>query len=192
MENVNYDGVNIQVENVTNEPVISKPSKKFTFDKLIKEIDGSLSLCESKLELKVMKCDEKAILPSRATPFSVGYDLTAISVSKKFEDDMTVLYDTGIKVIPPEGYYIEILPRSSLSKTGYMLANSVGTIDPDYRGTLLIALKKVNKNAEDLELPFTRCQLILRKIEDFNIKEIYEVDQTIRGEGGFGSTDVSK
>jgi dUTP pyrophosphatase len=70
-----------------------------------------------------------------------------------------------------------------------MLANSVGIIDPDYRGNLLIALKKVNVNSPDLELPFTKCQLVLRKVEDYLIEEVYKIDNTERGEGGFGSTD---
>jgi dUTP pyrophosphatase len=139
--------------------------------------------------LKVKKTCENAVIPTRGTPFSVGYDLTVIGVFKKI-DDKTVLYDTGLQVEPPEGYYTEILPRSSLVKTGYMLSNSVGVIDSDYRGNLLIALTKVNQNQPDLEVPFTRCQLVLRKFEDFSIEEIGEnLSKTVRGSGGFGSTD---
>lgn len=132
--------------------------------------------------------DPNAIIPTKGTAFSIGYDLTAISVAKKLSS-RTVLYDTGIKVQPPHGYYTEILPRSSLSKTGYILSNSVGTIDPDYTGRLLIALTKVDDSCPDLELPFTRCQLVLRKAEFYNMREVKELDETVRGDGGFGSTD---
>lgn len=125
-------------------------------------------------------------IPKRGTPYSVGWDLAAIKVHKKL-NDTTTLYDTGIKVIPPAGYYTEIIPRSSLSKTGYMLANSVGIIDCDYRENLLIALTKIDKNSPELELPFTRCQLVLRKAEYFTMDEIDNVQAN--GRGSFGSTD---
>jgi len=129
-----------------------------------------------------------AVFPMRGTSDSVGFDLTAISVVKKLTEK-TTLYDTGLVVKPPAGYYTEILPRSSLSKTGYVLANSVGIIDPDYRGTLMIALTKVDDSMPDLELPFMKCQLVLRKCSYFNMIEAEELDDTTRGAGGFGSTD---
>ena len=132
--------------------------------------------------------DEKAVVPTKGTSCSVGYDLTAISVYKKVSDRIT-LYDTGIQVCPPDGYYTEILPRSSLTKTGYMLSNSVGIIDSDYRGNLLIALTKVDDSLPDLEVPFTRCQLVLRKHEDFEMRRVDSLNDTERGDGGFGSTD---
>jgi dUTP pyrophosphatase len=132
--------------------------------------------------------DSKAVIPTKGTHLSIGYDLTAISIAKKLTN-CTTLYDTGIKVQPPPGYYTEILPRSSLSKTGYMLSNSVGTIDPDYTGRLFIALTKVDESCPDLEIPFTRCQLVLRKAEYYNIQEITQMEKTERGDGGFGSTD---
>ena len=142
------------------------------------------------------KTDDRAVTPFKNFE-SVGYDLTAISLHSKFSDN-TYLFDTGIQVKPADGYYVEILPRSSLSKTGYMLANSVGVIDPDYRGNLMIALRKVDLTAPDLELPFTRCQLVLRKFENFNMVDVTErVNEnpdffygTERGAGGFGSTDA--
>lgn len=141
--------------------------------------------------VKFVKTSEKAVTPTRGTPDSVGFDLTAISVVKRF-GSRTTLYDTGIKVQPPFGYYTEIVPRSSLVKTGYVLSNSVGIIDNDFRGNLLIALTKVDDSLPDLELPFTRCQLILRRHEDYVCIETDSLEDTIRGEGGFGSTDKKR
>lgn len=141
--------------------------------------------------LKSVECvlmNKEAVVPTKGTTFSVGYDLTAISLSKKI-NNVTYLYNTGLMVKPPEGYYLEILPRSSLIKTGYMLANSVGIIDSDYRGELLIALNKVDSTVPDLELPFTRCQLVLRKYENYSVTQVEKLDDTERGSGGFGSTD---
>jgi dUTP pyrophosphatase len=116
--------------------------------------------------LKVKKTCENAVIPTRGTPFSVGYDLTVIGVFKKI-DDKTVLYDTGLQVEPPEGYYTEILPRSSLVKTGYMLSNSVGVIDSDYRGNLLIALTKVNQEPTRFRGSFYKMSTCTKKIRRF-------------------------
>lgn len=138
--------------------------------------------------IKYVVDDENAIAPSKAHPSDIGYDLTAIGIYKNISDRIT-LFETGIRVSPPTGYYLEILPRSSMSKTGYMLANSVGTIDPEYTGTLKIALIKVDESLPDIELPFTRCQLVLRKAESTEMVQVINIKDTIRGDGGFGSTD---
>ena len=71
--------------------------------------------------------DKRAVIPTKAHTTDIGYDLTAIDVYKKISNKIT-LFETGIAVSPPTGYYIEIVPRSSISKTGYMLANSIGII----------------------------------------------------------------
>ena len=134
--------------------------------------------------IKFVLEDEKAFFPTKAHPSDIGYDLTAIGIFKKISDKIT-LFETGIRVCPPNGYYSEIIPRSSMSKTGYMLANSVGIIDPTYTGTLKIALIKVDTNIVNLELPFTVCQLILRKAEYAEIMQVESLDNTERGDGGF-------
>lgn len=135
------------------------------------------------------KNHKDAVTPTKAGPNEVGWDLTAISVFKKLSD-RTALYDTGISVKPPPGFYTEIIPRSSLSKTGYMLSNSVGIVDPTYRGNLLIALTKVDDELScNLVLPFKKTQLVLRKFEQGTMQEVKDLDTTKRGTGGFGSTD---
>jgi dUTP pyrophosphatase len=103
---------------------------------------------------------------------------------------ITKLYRTGIKLEIPVGYYVEIVPRSSLSKTGYMMANSIGIIDCSYKGELLVALAKINRNALDIQFPFRCCQLIMRKQIFADMVEIQQTELTDsnRGEGGFGST----
>ena len=132
--------------------------------------------------------DESAVVPTKAHPSDIGYDLTAIGVYKQISESIT-LFETGIRVSPPEGYYLEILPRSSMSKTGYMLANSVGTIDPTYTGTLKIALIRVDEKLPEIKLPFTRCQLVLRKAEYTEMVQVESIEKTVRGDGGFGSSD---
>ena len=129
-----------------------------------------------------------AVIPSRAYPTDMGYDLTVVDVYKRVSERITI-FETGISVAPPEGYYTEILPRSSASKTGHVLANSVGIIDPSYRGSLKIAVIKVDDSLPDLVPPFSKHQLILRKANHFNMVETTDLDKTERGDGGFGSTD---
>jgi len=140
-------------------------------------------------KIKVFKTTEDAVIPSKAFEDDAGYDLTIISKIKDF-NSKTSLYDTGIKIEVEEGYYTEIVPRSSISKSGYMLANSIGIIDNNYRGNLMIALTKICDDAADIELPFKCCQLIIRKQISADLVEVSSEDltNTERNEGGFGST----
>ena len=137
--------------------------------------------------IKFVKNHSQAVTPSKAYPSDTGYDLTIIDVKKKLNNGV-VLFDTGISVKPPEGYYTEIVPRSSLSKTGWMLANSLGIIDSSDRGNVLIALIKIDPNASEFQIPFCKFQLILRKLEVAEMLEVSTLEDTERGEGGFGST----
>ena len=136
------------------------------------------------------KTDVNAIIPSKTNESDVGYDLTIIKQEKQINSN-TILYDTGIKIKIDHGYYAEIVPRSSLIKSGYMLSNSIGIIDRGYVGNLFIALTKTNEKSPEITLPFKCCQLIIREqihvdiIESTNLVDIY----TTRGEGGFGSTE---
>lgn len=141
-------------------------------------------------QVLVFKTDENAVVPFKTNASDVGYDLTIIKKVKDF-NSKTCLYDTCIKIQVDFGYYAEIVPRSSLSKSGYMLANSIGIIDNSYRGNLMIALTKIADDAPELELPFKCCQLIIRKQVYTSLNEVKdeeEFNNTKRGEGGFGST----
>lgn len=133
---------------------------------------------------------EDAVVPSKVRLSDVGYDLTIINKVKDF-NSVTALYDTGIQIQVPFGYYIEIVPRSSLSKSGYMLANSMGIVDNSYNGNLYVALTKVAPEVEEIEFPFKCCQLVLRKQHFMNIKvQTEQLDMTHREDGGFGSTNT--
>ena len=139
-------------------------------------------------QLQIKLVDKNAHPLIKVNPFDIGWDLTAISVAKQLGEN-SIMYDTGIAICPPEGYYTEIISRSSITKTGYMLMNGVGIIDPNYRGTLKICLVKIDKSKPDLKLPFRLTQLILRKIEHVDIIKVQELSDTNRGQGGFGSTN---
>ena len=136
----------------------------------------------------IYKTCSEAIIPTKSRVSDVGYDLSVIRKVKAL-NNVVSLYDTGLKVRVPHGYYTEIVPRSSLSKTGYMLANSVGIIDRSYNGNLYVALAKVDESANEICFPFRCCQLIFRKQYHLDFKETdQDLEATARGEGGFGST----
>ena len=139
------------------------------------------------MKIKFVRKHDDAVIPRRANSTDIGLDLVAIKEHKVLPSGV-VLFDTGIAVTPPEGYYIEIVPRSSMSKSGWILANSIGICDPSYTGNLLIALARVNNNSSVPELPFCLCQMVLRKAEYAEMEEVKELEETKRGDGGFGST----
>lgn len=139
-------------------------------------------------ECYIYKTDKDAIFPSKSKASDVGYDLSIIKEESKMLNN-TVLYDTGIKLRVKNGLYAEVVPRSSLSKSGYMLANSIGIIDPSYNGNIFIALVKTSADAPEIKFPFRCCQIIFRQQFHLNMIEVVEAfDETARGEGAFGST----
>ena len=184
------------IKNDKNEDVISFINNKNKFLKSIYYSNNNITLLENiynelnnKPSIKVYKTDKDAVIPSKAFEEDAGYDLTIIKKIKDF-NSKTTLYDTCIKIEIDEGYYTEIVPRSSISKFGYILANNIGIIDNHYRGNLMIALTKIADDAPDIELPFKCCQLIVRKQIYSDLYEITDdnLSSTLRNDGGFGST----
>jgi len=193
--------INIKHEIIDNYIVYKKEMSYIKFNKLIYD-NNDITLLNSFVKgeilykinnanpkIKVYKTDKNAVIPSKGYEEDVGLDLTIISKIKDF-NSKTTLYDTGIKIEVDEGYYTEIVPRSSISKFGYILSNNIGIIDNNYRGNLMVSLTKISDDAPEIVLPFKCCQLIIRK-QIF--PEIYEIEDnnlssTTRNEGGFGST----
>lgn len=137
--------------------------------------------------IKIKKLDENAHLPYRASPSAAGYDLTSVSYS--FGEGNVVTYHTGIALEIPEGYAGFLFPRSSIYKTGMSLANSIGVIDSDYRGELM--LKYYVNDWETIYKKGERCgQLVILPIPQYEFSLVEELSDTGRGEGGFGSTGV--
>lgn len=132
---------------------------------------------------------ELAVMPTKRMT-DVGYDLTIVGVVKQLTP-MTTMYDTDVSLAIPLGFYAEIAPRSSLSKTGYMLANSIGVIDPGYTGTIKVALVKIDQSMPNLELPVRVAQLILQPYVTSFSQDVTKTERltTSRSDGGFGSTN---
>tara|TARA_B110000858_G_scaffold128142_1_gene145745 strand:- start:5736 stop:6755 length:1020 start_codon:yes stop_codon:yes gene_type:complete len=155
------------------------------YNNFINSLNSHISLPK----IKILKTDSCAVIPSKTRMSDAGYDLTIINIARTFSNK-TKLYDTGIKIDIPNGYYVEIVPRSSISKSGYMLSNSIGIIDQGYKGNLYIALTKIDDEMPELTMPFKCCQLLIKKQIYANITEIYEeLSDSNRNDGGFGSTN---
>lgn len=146
------------------------------------------------LSVKLLDVDA-AVIPFRAHASDTGLDITPIAVRKQLRAD-TWLLGTGIAVKPPLGFYIDMVGRSSISKTDVTLANSVGIIDEQYRGELMMAVTVkagVDLTTFDPQSLITGKplgQLILRPLIVSEVLIVDELDETERGEGGFGHTDT--
>jgi deoxyuridine 5'-triphosphate nucleotidohydrolase len=135
---------------------------------------------------KFNKTRKDAVIPFKNRVSDSGYDLTILEKVREIGD--VEFYSTGIKIQPCFGYYFDVVPRSSISKTGYMLANSIGIIDRTYVGEILVPLRKVDKLAAPLELPCKIVQIIPRQIVHFEFIEVCDFLKTDRGSSGFGSS----
>ena len=99
-----------------------------------------------------------------------------------------IKYDTGIAVEIPPGYVGLVFPRSSVCKTGLSLANSVGVIDSDYRGSISLVFYKGAELIEAYSYGDRIGQLVIVPIPEVEFVEAEELSETERGAGGYGST----
>ncbi len=131
-------------------------------------------------------------IPTYATPQSAGMDLRAnIDGPILLKSLDRKLIPTGLHIALPEGYEAQVRPRSGLAiKHGITCLNTPGTIDSDYRGDVGVIL--VNLSNEDFVIkPGERiAQMVINKFEQAELVEVEELDETERGEGGFGHTGV--
>ena len=100
------------------------------------------------------------------------------------------LIPTGLFMALPKGYELQIRPRSGIAlKEGLNLANCVGTLDEDYRGELGIPILNTSNEDRFIEDGERIAQILLKKVEQFEWEEVDTLDDTERGEGGFGHTN---
>ena len=134
--------------------------------------------------------DKGVQLPKYETKGSAGMDVRAnITEPVVLGSLERKLIPTGIKMAIPEGYEVQVRPRSGLAlKHGISMANAIGTIDSDYRGEIGVILINLSKD-EYIVQPQERIgQLVLNKVEQMEFEVVSSLDETERGEGGFGHT----
>jgi dUTP pyrophosphatase len=129
-------------------------------------------------------------LPAYATTGSSGMDIRAFITSE--ESLMPLerkLIPTGIFVQIPMDYEIQIRPRSGMAlKNGITCLNSPGTIDADYRGEIKVLLINLSNEQQVIQPGDRIAQMVVAKVEKAQWNEVTEIDNTQRGEGGFGHT----
>jgi dUTP pyrophosphatase len=140
------------------------------------------------VSIKRLPHGEGLELPKYATDGAAGMDVLAAE-DVTLAPGMRHAVATGLSVAIPEGYEIQVRPRSGLAlKHGVSVPNTPGTIDSDYRGELKVIM--INHGAEPF--PIHRgdrvAQLVLAPVTQARWVEVEELDETARGEGGFGST----
>jgi len=131
--------------------------------------------------------------PERMTSGSVGFDLVAVDAKVNYEKQY-IEYKTGLSLEIPEGYGGFIFARSSISKTPHSLANAVGVIDSDYRGEIAVRMRfneynVSNKESDVYSIGDRIAQLVILPVPSVTFKEKTELSDTVRGSGGFGSTN---
>ena len=142
------------------------------------------------MKLDIKKLKDKAIIPSFGTEYSAGADLYAcIDENVTIKPGETKLIPTGLAMAIPEGYGGFIYARSGLaSKRGLAPANKVGVVDADYRGEVMVALYNQSSEEQTIDVNERIAQLVIAPFLKFEFNEVDELDETVRGTGGFGST----
>ena len=129
-------------------------------------------------------------LPFYATPGSAGVDLmAAVSQPLVIAPMERALVPAGFAMALPEGFEAQVRPRSGLAiKHGITVINAPGTIDSDYRGEVKIPLINLSDQPFTIERGDRIAQMVIAPVKQAQFAEVEALDQTQRGEGGFGST----
>lgn len=142
------------------------------------------------MNVKIKKLSENAIIPTYGSPYAAGADLYAcIESALEIAPGETALVKTGLAIELPVGYAAFIYARSGLaSKRGLAPANKVGVVDCDYRGEIMVALHNHSGKVQSIEPQERIAQMVIAPYITAEFEETDELSDTVRGQGGFGST----
>lgn len=148
---------------------------------------------DNKINILIKKLLDDAVIPEYATDGSAGFDFHAIIRSNGYSINIfpgrTELIQTGLAMEIPLGYELQIRPRSGLSlNTKLRIANSPGTIDSDYRNEIGIIVENIGTTPITISHHDRIAQGVLCKVPQATFVVVGELSDTIRGQGGFGST----
>lgn len=137
------------------------------------------------------------VLPKYETKNSAGMDIRAVVDHEETDEQISItlkagerkLVKTGLFLEIPNGYEAQVRPRSGFAlKQGVTVLNSPGTIDADYRGEVGVILINNSKEIVTITHGDRIAQLVFKQVEQAEFEEVDELQETSRGEGGFGST----
>ena len=140
--------------------------------------------------LKIFRMEHNKFVPEYKTDGAAGMDLcAAISEPITLQPLERKLIPTGLKIELEHGYEAQIRPRSGLSiKHGISLINCVGTVDEDYRGEVCVGLVNISNDEYTINPDDRIAQMVIARVEKAQIEVTTELADSVRGEGGFGST----
>lgn len=143
------------------------------------------------MKIKLIKKNPKAIIPQHQTQFSAGLDLHAcLDEIVVLQSGERKLIKCGIAISIPKGYEGQVRPRSGNAlKYGVTVLNSPGTIDSDYTGEIGVILINTDLSPFYVEHGDRIAQLVIAKHETVEFEEVKTLEETNRGDGGFGSTN---
>jgi len=141
-------------------------------------------------KIKIKKLSNEVLTPKYETPGSSGMDIAAyINEDVIINSGDKALIPTGFSLSIPQGYEVQIRPRSGLAiKKGITILNTPGTIDSDYRGEIKVVLINLSKDKFTVQNGERIAQMVVCPIVQVSIEEVKELSETNRGIGGFGST----
>ena len=142
------------------------------------------------MKIKIKKVHEKAIVPKYARRGDAGMDVYSVEglIVKSKERK---LISTGISFEIPEGFEIQVRPKSGLALNhGLTIVNTPGTLDSGYRGELKVILLNTGENDYEIKPGEKIAQIVLARYEQAEIEEVSELSESERGAGGFGSTGL--
>lgn len=141
------------------------------------------------MEIKIKKLHKDVKVPIYATASAACFDLFAIEDYIIYVDQVKIIR-SGFAVEIPDGWEIQIRPRSGLAcKQELIILNSPSTIDSDFRGEILTYIKNIGSKPAVIRAGDRYAQGCLKKVYYVTFKEVDELSKTSRGSGGFGSTD---
>lgn len=142
-----------------------------------------------RINVNFKKLNPNAITPTYGTGFSAGADLYSIDSDTSIKPGETAFIHTGLALEIPEGLVGLIYARSGLAcKQGLAPANKVGVIDSDYRGEIMIALHNHSSKVVVVTSGERVAQIVFTPYFTADFTEVDKLEDTLRGEGGFGST----
>lgn len=143
------------------------------------------------MTVKFRRIDPSAELPTYAHPGDAGMDIRSIE-ELTIEPGARALVHTGLVMVLPPGYEAQVRPRSGLAlKNGVTVLNTPGTIDEGYRGEIGVILVNFGSEPFKVEKGAKIAQMVIAPCARAEIVETDEVDDTVRGTGGFGSSGLS-
>ena len=140
------------------------------------------------MEINIKKLHEQAVIPQYAKQGDAGLDLVA--VSRRLDAKGFMEYDTGLAIEIPAGYVGLVFPRSSISKVNMSLTNAVGVIDSGYRGEIKFRFKPAVTGRGMYAVGDRVGQLIIMPYPQITLVETDDLEDTVRGDTGFGSSDL--